>query len=178
MGDGLKLAVNVGAMLLAFIALIGLVDVLLGLLDRLIDGKILGGALLEMKKEYSGIFPGSLKTLLGTLFAPLAFVMGVPWSEAAQVGNLIGIKISINEFVAYSELAKHVQAMDLSAKAVVIATFSLCGFANFSSIGIQIGGIGALTPKRRSDLSRIAFRAMIAGALVSFSTATIAGMLL
>ncbi len=177
-GDGLKLAVNVGAMLLAFIALIGLVDVLLGFLDRLIDGKLLGGSLLEMKMEYSGIFPGSLKTLLGTLFAPLAFVMGVPWSEAAQVGNLIGIKISINEFVAYSELAKHVQAMDLSIKAIVIATFSLCGFANFSSIGIQIGGIGALTPKRRSDLSRVAFRAMIAGALVSFSTATIAGMLL
>jgi CNT family concentrative nucleoside transporter len=176
--DGLKLAVNVGAMLLAFIALIGLVDMVLGFADRMIDGRLLSGVLLESSKEYGGIFPGSLKTLLGTLFAPLAFVMGVPWKEAADVGNLIGIKISVNEFVAYSELGKQIHASALSVKSVTIATFALCGFANFSSIGIQIGGIGALTPKRRSDLSRIALRAMVAGALTSCTTATIAGLLL
>lgn len=175
--DGLKLAVNVGAMLLAFIALIGFVDVILRYGDRFIDGRLLGGAINAARGEYSGIFPGSLKTFLGTLFAPLAWLMGVSWAEAAKVGNLIGIKISVNEFVAYAELAKHISAQELSLKAQTIATYALCGFANFSSIGIQIGGIGALAPSRRSDLSRIAFRAMIAGALVSFLTATIAGLM-
>ncbi len=176
--DGLKLAVNVGAMLIAFIALIGFVDVILAFGDRMVDGRLLGGKVNPLNGEFTGIFPGSLKTLLGTIFAPLAFLMGVSWHEAAKVGNLIGIKISVNEFIAYAELAKHISSNDLSQKAQVIATYALCGFANFGSIGIQIGGIGALAPNRRSDLTKIAFRAMIAGALVSCLTATIAGLLL
>ncbi|MBN1543584.1 NupC/NupG family nucleoside CNT transporter [candidate division KSB1 bacterium] len=176
--DGLKLAVNVGAMLLAFIALIGLVDVLLGFFDRLIDGRLLGGEWNALRGEFAGFFPGSLKTFFGTLFAPLAFLMGVPWHESMQVGNLLGIKIAANEFVAYGELSQHIHAADLSNRAQIIATYALCGFANFSSIGIQIGGISALAPERRSDLSKIALRAMFAGALASWMTATIAGIIL
>lgn len=176
--DGLKLAVNVGAMLLAFIALIGLIDVILAFGDRLIDGKLLSSTVKHANGEFRGIFPGSLRTLLGTLFAPLAFLMGITWKEAPLVGNLIGLKISANEFVAYVELAKHISANDLSIKSQTIATYALCGFANFGSIGIQIGGIGALAPKRRADISRIALRAMIVGALVSCLTATIAGLML
>lgn len=175
--DGLKLAVNVGAMLIAFIALIGLIDAILGYGDKIVDLKVLGGTLKEGGKEYAGIFPGSLKTLFGAIFSPLAFLMGVPWKEAMDVGNLLGIKLAVNEFVGYAELAKHVHAGDLSPKAIIIATYALCGFANFASIGIQIGGIGALAPDRRSDLSRVALRAMFAGALASWLTATIAGIL-
>lgn len=176
--DGLKLAVNVGAMLLAFIALIGLVDAVFGYFDKLVDANLLGGALNEVKGEYKGIFPGSLKTLFGAIFSPLVFLMGVPWREAMDVGNLVGIKLAVNEFVGYAELAKYVDAGELSQKSITIATYALCGFANFSSIGIQIGGIGALAPERRSDLSKVAMRAMFAGALVSMMTATIAGMLI
>ena len=176
--DGLKLAVNVGAMLVAFIALIGFIDVVLGFFDRLVDARLLGRELNPLRGEYAGIFPGSLKTFFGTLFAPLAFLMGVPWSETMQVGNLLGIKITANEFVAYGELAHHITAADLSFRSEIIATYALCGFANFSSIGIQIGGISALAPGRRSDLSKVALRAMFAGALASWMTATIAGMLL
>jgi len=175
--DGLKLAVNVGAMLVAFIALIGLVDVILGFFDKLVDARLLGGVFNEARGEYAGIFPGSLKTLFGTIFSPLAFLMGVPWKDALDVGNLLGIKVSVNEFVAYSELAKHIMANDLSQRATIIATYALCGFANFASIGIQIGGIGALAPSRRSELSRFALRAMFAGALASWLTATFAGIL-
>jgi len=175
--DGLKLAVNVGAMLLAFIALIAVFDSVFGFFDRIIDGRLLGGAFNELRGEYKGIFPGSMKTLFGTIFAPLAFVMGVPWKEALDVGNLMGIKIAVNEFVGYAELAKHIDLNNLSPRSIVIATYALCGFANFSSIGIQIGGISALAPKRRSDLSRVALRAMFGGALASWITACIAGML-
>ncbi len=176
--DGLKLALNVGAMLLAFIALIAVFDSVFGFFDRIIDGHLLGGAFNELRGEYKGIFPGSLKTLFGTLFAPLAFLMGVPWKDALDVGNLMGIKIAVNEFVGYAELAKHIDLNNLSPRSIVIATYALCGFANFSSIGIQIGGISALAPKRRSDLSRIALRAMFGGALASWITATIAGLLI
>lgn len=175
--DGLKLAVNVGAMLIAFIALIKLLDVILGGFDSLIDGRLLGGALNTATGEYSGIFPGSLKKLLGTIFSPLAFLMGAPRGEVLSVGNLLGIKIAANEFVAYAELAHHIQAADLSPRSIVIATYALCGFANFASIGIQIGGISALAPERRSDLARVALRAMFAGALASWMTACIAGLL-
>ena len=176
--DGLKLAVNVGAMLLAFIALIGVVDTIFGFFDKLIDGKLLAGALSEVTGEYKGFFPGSLKTLFGTIFSPLAFLMGVPWKEAMEVGNLLGIKIAVNEFVAYGELSKHIAAQNLSPRALTIATYALCGFANFASIGIQIGGIGALAPGRRSDLAKVALRAMFAGALASWMTASIAGVLI
>jgi len=175
--DGLHLALNVGAMLIAFIALIGLVDSIFAWGDKLVDHQLFGGMLNEATGEYRGFFPGSLKTFLGTLFSPLAFVMGVPWDEAVDVGSLIGIKIAVNEFVGYAQLGQMINDGVLSERDATIATFDLCGFANFSSIGIQIGGIGALAPNRRAEISRIALRAMIGGALVSFMSATLAGLL-
>ncbi len=185
--DGLKLAVNVGAMLLGFIALIAVIDVILNWLDMLIDGKLLGGAIYEytartvsspITREYAGIFPGSLKTLFGNLLKPLAYAMGVPWGEAHLVGNLLGIKLSLNEFVAYGNLGTYIHNNLLSERAQVISTYALCGFANFSSIAIQLGGISALAPGRRADLSRVALKAMFGGALASWTTATLAGILL
>jgi concentrative nucleoside transporter, CNT family len=184
--DGLKLAVNVGAMLIGFIALIAVVDVLLNFGDRLIDGALLHGAYVTygsggmspVTGEFQGIFPGSLQTLFGSVLRPLAWLMGVPWVDAAKVGNLLGVKLSLNEFVAYGTLGTYIHGGLLSRRAVVIATYALCGFANFSSIGIQIGGISALAPDRRKDLARLGLRAMFAGALASWLTATIAGILL
>ncbi len=185
--DGLKLAVNVGAMLIGFIALIAVVDVMLNWLDKLIDGTLLGGQLVQydyssifspIKQEYSGVFPGSLKTLFGSILRPLAWLMGVRWEYADEVGNLLGIKISLNEFVAYGTLGGYIHENILDERAQIIATYALCGFANFSSIGIQIGGIGAFIPKRRGELSRIALRAMFGGAIASWLTATVAGMIL
>jgi CNT family concentrative nucleoside transporter len=176
--DGLYLALNVGAMLIAFIALIGLINVFLGWGDRLVDGIILGNALNETIGEYEGIFPGSLQTLFGWIFSPLAWAMGVPWSDAPIVGNLLGMKVAVNEFVAYGFLSNHIKAGDLSYKAIIISTYALCGFANFSSIGIQIGGIGSLAPERKSDLAKLGFRAMVGGAFASWMTATIAGILI
>jgi len=159
--DGLKLALNVGAMLIAFVALIALLDWPLG---------ALGGAI--------GLPELSLKWLLGQLGRPLAWLMGVPWGESQAVGTLIGIKTAINEFVGYIEMEKMVAAGQLSARSQVIATYALCGFSNFSSIAIQIGGIGGMAPERKSDLARIGLRAMVAGSLACFQTATIAGILL
>ena len=184
--DGLKLAVNVGAMLIAFIALIGLVDVILNWADKLIDGNLLKGQYVEYasvgfspnKGEYAGIFPGSIKTLFGTLLRPVAWIMGVSWQYADEVGNLLGIKISLNEFVAYATLAKDISAHALDTRAETIATFALCGFANFSSIGIQIGGISAIAPGRRSDLAKVGLKAMFGGAIATAMTATIAGALI
>ena len=132
----------------------------------------------EDKGEYLGIFPGSLQTLFGSLLRPLAFLMGVPWADAAAVGNLLGIKLSLNEFVAYGALGSYMQEGAISERAVIISTYALCGFANFSSIGIQIGGISAVAPRRKSDLAKIGLKAMFGGALASWLTATIAGMLL
>ena len=182
--DGLKLALNVGAMLIAFIALIAVLDMVLGFFDGVIDGRMLGGTTFEYQRsgrtvtEYSGIFPGSMATLFGTLLAPLAFVMGVPWSEASAVGNLLGVKMTVNEFVSYGLLSQHIAAGDLSARSITIATYALCGFANFSSIGIQIGGLSSLEPDLRPTLSKIGLRAMFGGALASFMTATVAGIIL
>jgi concentrative nucleoside transporter, CNT family len=175
--DGLKLAVNVGAMLLAFIALIACVDWILGGMDHLIDGRLLAGQM-TASGEYAGFFPGSLKTFFGTLLAPLAFLMGVPWQDAMQVGNLLGIKLAVNEFVGYSTLADLVKAGALTERGQVVATYALCGFANFSSIGIQIGGIAALAPSRRSVLARLGLKAMIGGAIASWLTACVAGLLM
>jgi len=118
-----------------------------------------------------------LESILATVFAPLAFVMGVPWSEAATVGELFGIKLMLNEFVAYTELSGLLADHVLSPKAELIASYALCGFANFSSIGIQIGGIGGLAPSRRSDLARLGLRAVLGGMLASFTVATLAGIL-
>jgi CNT family concentrative nucleoside transporter len=184
--DGLKLAVNVGAMLIGFIALIAVVDVLLNWLDSLIDGSLLQGAYIAYGSggmspavgEFQGVFPGSLQTLFGSVLRPLAWVMGVPWSDAAMVGNLLGIKISLNEFVAYGALGNYIQQGQMSERAVIISTYALCGFANFSSIGIQIGGISAVAPGRRADLAKVGLKAMFGGALASWLTATIAGVLL
>jgi len=175
--DGLKLAANVIAMLISFLALLAFVDVILGWLDSLIDGTLLGGVYYK-EYGYRGIFPANLKVLFGTIFSPLAFLMGVSWSEAGTVGNLLGIKISANEFVAYLKLTDLIQAGALSERSITIATYALCGFANFGSIGIQIGGIGALAPGRRSELARLGLKAMFGGALASWMTATIAGMLI
>ncbi len=184
--DGFKLALNVGAMLIGFIALIAVLDVLFNFLDGWIDGRLLGGAyvsygsggLSPVSGEYQGFFPGSLRTFFGTLLRPLAWLMGVPWADAAQVGNLLGIKLSLNEFVAYGTLGTYIQEETMSERAVIISTYALCGFANFSSIGIQIGGISAVAPGRKADLAKVGLKAMFGGALASWLTATIAGILL
>jgi CNT family concentrative nucleoside transporter len=184
--DGLKLAVNVGAMLIGFIALIAVVDVALNWMDSLVDGKMLNGAwvtygsggMSPVVGEYDGFFPGSLQTLFGTVLRPLAFLMGVPWADAGLVGNLLGIKISLNELVAYGLLGTYIQEGAMSARASVISTYALCGFANFSSIGIQLGGIAAVAPRRRAALASVGLKAMFGGAIASWLTATIAGLLL
>jgi len=185
--DGLRLAVNVGAMLLGFIALIAVLDLLLNWVDSIIDGSLLHGVhhaydttagMSPIRGEFDGIFPGSLQTLFGTVLKPLAWLMGVPWADAEKVGNLLGIKLSLNEFVAYGTLSQYMHAGALSPRAILISTYALCGFANFSSIGIQIGGISALAPGRRADLAKVGLKAMFGGALASWLTATIAGILL
>jgi concentrative nucleoside transporter, CNT family len=161
-GEGLHLALNVGAMLLAFIALIAMINAGVGWMGGFVGAPEL-----------------SLELLLGWILAPLAFMMGVPWSDAPAVGTLMGLKTVVNEFVAYLELSALLSSgAELSPRSVIIATYALSGFANFSSIAIQIGGIGGIAPSRRSDLSRLGLRAMIAGSLAAFMTATIAGMLL
>jgi CNT family concentrative nucleoside transporter len=175
--DGLRLAANVIAMLISFLALLAFADVILGWIDKLVDGLILRGSFAE-NAGYKGIFPGNLRILFGTLFSPLAFLMGVPWSEAGAVGNLLGIKITANEFVAYLKLSQMVTDAQLSERSITIATYALCGFANFGSIGIQLGGIGALAPGRRSELAKLGLRAMFGGALASWMTASIAGLLI
>ncbi len=160
-GDGMKLAINVGAMLLAFIALVALVNGLLG---------PVGG--------WIGLPGLNLEMILGFLFRPLAWVMGVPWAEADAVGTLLGLKTAANEFVAYSRFEDISAESQLSEKSQVIATYSLCGFSNFSSIAIQIGGIGGIAPERKSELASLGLRAMIAGTLACLQTATIAGLLI
>jgi CNT family concentrative nucleoside transporter len=184
--DGLKLAVNVGAMLVGFIALIAVLDVGLNWIDSLIDGAVLHGAwvtygsggMSPVEGEFSGIFPGSLQTLFGTVLRPLAWLMGVPWADAGLVGNLLGVKISLNELVAYGLLGTYVQEGLISNRAMIISTYALCGFANFSSIGIQLGGIAAVAPRRRTALAKLGLKAMFGGAIASWLTATVAGMLL
>jgi len=185
--DGFKLALNVGAMLIGFIALIAVLDVLLGWIDGVVDGRLLHGEYVAYAVktawspavgEFRGVVPGSLQTLFGTLLRPLAWLMGVPWTDAGLVGNLLGIKISLNEFVAYGALGTYMQDGALSERATVISTYALCGFANFSSIGIQIGGISAVAPTRKSALAALGLKAMFGGAIASWLTATIAGMLL
>ena len=161
--DGLHLALNVGAMLIAFIALIALVN------------GILGG----IHNHIAGWFPSSLQQIFGVVFAPVAFVIGIPWKDCITVGNLLGTRMAINELVAYSMLgAQQLTTQPLDPRSFAIATFALCGFANFSSIGIQIGGISALAPNRRSDLAKLGFRAMIAGTMANLMSASIVGILL
>jgi len=168
-GDGLKLALNIGAMLLAFIALIALLNAPLTWI-----GEVTGLAAAIGK-------PTDLSTIFGYVLAPIAWVIGTPWADATTVGSLIGQKVVINEFVAYTELSKivngQVPGMSLSDEGRLIATYALCGFANFSSIAIQIGGIGGLAPERRHDLAKFGLRAVLGGTIATFMTATIAGVL-
>tara|TARA_X000001036_G_scaffold114194_2_gene107221 strand:+ start:3578 stop:4798 length:1221 start_codon:yes stop_codon:yes gene_type:complete len=153
--DGLKLAANVGAMLLAFVSMITMVNFLL---------------------VY--FFSINMQEMMGVIFQPLAWSMGVPWNEAKILGTLMGEKIVLTELIAYSNLSELILNEQISERTAIIASYALCGFSNFGSIGIQLGGIGGMAPERRRDLSTIAFKAMIGGALASWLTATIAGFLL
>ena len=158
-GEGLHMALNIGAMLIAFLALIALVD------------GIFGGI-----HHHIAWFPASLEAILGVLFSPIAWLIGIPWHDCSAIGNLLGTRMVLNELVAFSMLGP--QRAALAPRSFTIATFALCGFANLSSIGIQIGGIGALAPNRRGDLARLGFRAMLAGTMANLMSASIAGMLL
>ena len=157
--DGLHMALNIGAMLIAFLALVALVDGILGGVHR-----------------HVAWFPISMESILGVLFAPVAWVIGIPWRDCPAIGNLLGTRMVLNELVAFSMLGP--QRAMLSPRSFTIATFALCGFANLSSIGIQIGGIGALAPNKRGELARLGFRAMFAGTMANLISASIAGMLL
>lgn len=159
-GQGLQLALNVGAMLMAFIALVAMLDFGLGWVGDLF-----------------GQSGWSLQYLLGLALRPLVWLMGVPWHDAGAVGGLVGVKIGLNEFFAYVQLAGQMAANTLHPRSVVIATYALLGFANFSSIAIQIGGIGGLAPKRRGEIASLGLRAMIGGNLAAFMSASLAGML-
>jgi CNT family concentrative nucleoside transporter len=213
-GKGITLALNIGGMLIAFLALIYLVDGILAAIGLAFTGlrnlAILAGVIVGVTAAYvfgwqptaraRGIALGGagiallaalatfavrggaplelgLGSILATLFAPLAFIMGVPWAEASLVGELFGIKLMLNEFVAYSELSGLLAENALSPRSELIASYALCGFANFSSIGIQVGGIGGLAPGRRSDLAKLGLRAVLGGMLSSFTVATLAGLL-
>ena len=173
--EGLHLSLNVAGMLIAFIALVALVNGVFGAVH---------GWLLSAAPAVAAWFPASLDLLLGFIFRPIAWAMGVNWADSLQVGNLLGTRMVLNEFVAFANLGTYTAAHPagtlgaLSPRSIVIVTYALCGFANFSSIAIQIGGIGSLAPSRRGDLARLGLRAMLAGTLANFLTATIAGMLL
>jgi len=160
-GDGLHLALNIGGMLIAFLALIAMINGILGWIHTL---------------PFMGWLPGSMERLFGIIFAPVAWLLGVPWKDASTIGDLLGTRLVLNEFVAFLKLGPMKGSLD--PKSFTIATYALCGFANFSSIAIQIGGIGALAPSRKSDLARLGLRAVAAGTLANFMSACIAGMLL
>jgi len=157
--DGLHLALNIAAMLISFLALIALLN------------GIMGGI-----HNHFGWFPNSLESVLGTLFAPIAWVIGIPWHDCSAIGNLLGTRMVLNELVAFSMLGP--QKAMLDPRSFTIATFALCGFANLSSIGIQLGGIGALAPNKRGELAKLGIRAMLAGTMANLMSASIAGMLL
>ena len=152
--DGLKLAVNVGAMLIAFISIIALTNYLLSFLGT------------------------SLEIILGYLFQPLAWSMGIPWEDSGAIGSLLGKKIVFTELIAFGDLKEMIDRNMISNRSAIIASYALCGFANFGSIGIQLGGIGGIAPERKKDISELVFKAMIGGALASFITASIAGILI
>src|SRR5215831_7145706 len=159
--DGLHLALNVGAMLITFIALLALLNAIMAGVHGL---------------PHMGWFPESLQTIFGWVFAPVAWLIGVPWNHAAQIGDLLGTRMVLNEFIAFGKLGPMKAALD--PRTFAIATFALCGFANFSSIGIQIGGIGALAPERRNDLAKLGLRAMLAGTMANLMSASIVGILI
>ncbi len=152
--DGLKLAANVAAMLIAFISLVAMINFILSLLGT------------------------SMQEMLGLLFKPLAWTMGIPWADAKIVGTLMGEKIVLTELIAFRDLSDYVSNNTISERSVIIASYALCGFANFGSIGIQLGGIGSMAPKRKKDLSKFVFKAMLGGAIASWLTASIVGILI
>lgn len=152
--DGMKLAANVAAMLIAFISIVAMINFILGYANT------------------------SLQEILGMIFKPIAWSMGVPWEEANIVGTLMGEKIVLTELIAFGDLTNYIKNDLLSERSAIIASYALCGFANVGSIGIQLGGIGAMAPERRGDLSNLVFKAMIGGALASWLTASIAGILI
>jgi concentrative nucleoside transporter, CNT family len=158
--DGLNLALNVGAMLITFIALLALLNAMMGGIHNW---------------PHMGWFPESMQTLFGWVFAPVAWLIGIPWHDAPKIGNLLGTRMVINEFVAFSQLGPMKDSLD--PRSFMIATFALCGFANFSSIGIQIGGIGALAPEQRGQLAKFGIRAMLAGTMANLMSACIVGIL-
>lgn len=172
--DGLKLALNIGAMLLAFIAIIAALNWIL------VEGIGSWTGLNEwVRLSTHNTFSGfSLEYIFGQVFRIFAFAMGVDWSETLQVGSLLGQKMVINEFIAYSSLAEMKSGGLLSEKSIIISTYALCGFANFSSIAIQIGGIGGMAPQRQGDLSRLGIKALLAASLATMMSGTIAGALL
>ncbi len=175
--EGLKLALNVAAMLIVFVAVIALLNAIFswfGSMGGGADGGLIDNLVI---KASGGVFPGlSLEAVLGFIFAPVALAIGAEWGDVLQLGQLLGTRMVANEFVAYLQLGEIKLAGELSPKSVFLATFALCGFANFSSIGIQIGGIGALAPERRSDLAALGFKAMIGGTIASLLTASVAGI--
>jgi CNT family concentrative nucleoside transporter len=158
---GLRLAGYVGALLIAFVAMIALLNDLLGAL-----GALVGAPQLSMER------------LLGFALAPLAWLMGVPWQEAPAVGALLGVKTVLNEFLAYQRLAELTAAGELSQRAAVIASYALCGFANFGSLAILLGGIGGIAPERRPEVASLGLRCILSGSLATFMTACVAGLLL
>jgi len=155
--DGLHLALNVGAMLIVFLALLALVNAMMGWVHL-----------------YIGWFPYNLQEVLGWMFSPVAWLIGIPWHDARAIGNLLGTRMVLNEFVAFAQLGTIKGSLD--PRSFTIATFALCGFANFSSIGIQIGGIGALAPEQRSQLAKFGIRAMLAGTMANLIFASIVGI--
>ena len=171
--DGMKISLNVIAMLIGVIALISLIDALLGYF-----GLFLAWTGVSLDAIGLNVESLSLKDIVGSLFSLFAVVMGVPASESMSVGSLLGTKMVINEFVAYSDLSPMIQQGLLSQKSIIITSFALCGFANFSSIAIQLGGIGALAPSRKADLAKLGFKAMLCGTMASYISACLAGILL
>jgi concentrative nucleoside transporter, CNT family len=157
--EGLTLMLNVIAMLVSFVALVALIN---------------GG--FAAAHRWAGWFPGDLQTIFGWVFRPIAWAMGVPWHDSATIGSLLGTRMVLNEFIAFAQLGPLKPTLD--PRSFTIASFALAGFANFSSVGIQLGGIGALAPNRKGDLARLGIRAMLAGTLANFLSATIAGILL
>ena len=168
--DGGQLAFNVAIMLISFLALVGLLNgILTGIHNALGVHTVSGHAV---------SFPSTLNSILGFFCAPIAWMIGIPWHDAPAVGNLIGTRAVLNEFIAYTELGKLANAHAISTRTLAIATFALCGFANIGSVGMQIGGIGALIPKRRNELARLGLRALLAGTIANLMSASIVGMLL
>jgi len=168
--DGGQLAFNVAIMLISFLALVGLLNGILLGIHNLIGVHAVGG--------YNLAFPSSLNVILGFFCAPVAWMIGIPWHDAPIVGNLIGTRAVLNEFIAYTQLGQLANAGAISTRTLAIATFALCGFANIGSVGMQIGGIGALIPARRNELARLGLRAMLAGTMANLMSASIVGMLL